>query len=326
MEKIPTHDGTSPQDNIKESIKDIVTPEDLLEKDRQRRIQAGELVDPSPLGAESQERARTDEGARIETKENDYDEVDTAALATAREKANAIREEQHSDGSMSLIEHLEELRWRIIRSLIAIAIGSAVSYYFVQDIMHVLTTPAGKLYYMQPAEAFFTYLKVAIFGGFLLALPVVFYQMWRFFMPALTVTERKIALVFVPLSVLLFFGGLAFSFFLVFPAAVKFFIGFGSEDIQALFSVRQYFDFVIAFVLPFGFIFELPLIIIILAKIGLISSEFLWRQQRVVIFLTFVIGAVISPTPDVFSQSMIALPMILLYEISYLIVRYILKK
>jgi sec-independent protein translocase protein TatC len=231
-----------------------------------------------------------------------------------------------NDGSMSIIAHLTELRKRLIRSLIAIGIGSCIAYYFIEDIMHLLTGPAGKLYYMQPAEAFFTYIKVAIFVGFLIALPVVLYQIWRFVLPALIGMERYLLSVIVPVSLILFLAGIAFSFFLVLPAAVKFLVGFSTQELQPMFSIKQYFDFVIAFLLPFGFIFELPLAIILLAKVGIVSSKFLAKQQRIVIFLTFVIGAVISPTPDIFSQCMIAIPMILLYEISYVIVRFGMKK
>ena len=227
---------------------------------------------------------------------------------------------------MSIIAHLTELRKRLIRSLIAIGIGSCIAYYFIEDIMHLLTGPAGKLYYMQPAEAFFTYIKVAIFVGFLIALPVVLYQIWRFVLPALIGMERYLLSVIVPVSLILFLAGIAFSFFLVLPAAVKFLVGFSTQELQPMFSIKQYFDFVIAFLLPFGFIFELPLAIVLLAKVGIVSSKFLAKQQRIVIFLTFVIGAVISPTPDIFSQCMIAIPMILLYEISYVIVRFGMKK
>ena len=191
--------------------------------------------------------------------------------------------------------------------------------------MHYLTLPAGKLYYMQPSEAFFTYLKVAVVAGFLMALPIVFYQVWRFFLPALTRRERMVLGIVVPVSVVLFFAGLSFSFFLVLPAGIRFFMGFGNSELEALFSVNKYFDFVITFVLPFGFVFELPLIITILGKMGILTSAILKKYQRIVIFLSFVAGAIITPTPDVFTQSMIALPMIILYEVGYFIVRYILR-
>lgn len=235
-------------------------------------------------------------------------------------------ETELDDGSMSLVEHLAELRSRLIKCLIAVALGSLVGYYFLDPIMHYLTEPAGKLYYMQPSEAFFTYLKVSIAVGFLVALPVIFYQVWRFFLPALTQRERILVGILVPSSVILFFIGLAFSFFFVLPAAVKFFMGFSNTELEAIFSVDKYFDFVIWFVLPFGFVFELPLVIILLARMGFVTSRFLGKYQRIVVFLSFVIAAIITPTPDVFTQSMIALPTILLYEISYLIVRYLMKK
>ena len=235
-------------------------------------------------------------------------------------------EDEADDGSMSLVAHLTELRSRLIKCLVAVALGSGVGYYFLDDIMHYLTAPAGKLYYMQPSEAFFTYLKVSIAAGFLVALPVIFYQVWRFFLPALTRRERIVLGLIVPVSVLLFFGGLAFSFFLVFPAAVQFFLGFGNTELEALFSVDKYFDFVIWFVLPFGFVVELPLVMIILAKLGIVGSAFLGKYQRIIIFLAFVIAAIITPTPDVFTQTMIAVPMILLYEVGYLIVKYIMRK
>lgn len=264
------------------------------------------------------ERAKSAEAVNDAPEADDADEVE--------EEDDSKEIEAEDDGSMTLIAHLTELRSRLIKSLIAVAVGSVVGYCFIGDIMHYLTLPAGKLYYMQPSEAFFTYIKVAIIAGFLLALPVVFYQAWRFFLPALTRKERLVLGLVVPISVLLFFAGLAFSFFLVLPAGIRFFMSFGNGELEALFSVNRYFDFVISFVLPFGFVFELPLIITILGKIGILSSRFLGKYQRIVIFLSFILGAIITPTPDIFTQSMIALPMIVLYEVGYLIVRFALRK
>ena len=254
--------------------------------------------------------------------EQKYEEIEAPKQIGAPADAEAVLD----DGSMSLIAHLTELRSRIIKCLVATGLGSVVGYYYIQEIMHYITLPAGKLYYMQPAEAFFTYLKVACVAGFLLALPIIFWQVWRFFLPALTTSERMVLGIVVPTSVVLFFCGLAFSFFLVLPAGIKFFLGFGNTELEALLSVDKYFDFVIMFVLPFGFIFELPLVITILGKMGLITSAFLKKYQRIIIFLSFVVGALITPTPDVFTQSMIALPIIVLYEVGYFIVRYILRR
>ena len=239
--------------------------------------------------------------------------------------AQAVSGEQLDDGSMSITKHLEELRSRLIKCLLAVAVGSVICWAFVEDIMHYLTLPAGKLYYLQPAEAFFTYIKVAVAAGFLLALPVVFFHVWRFFLPALTPKERMVLGIIVPSSVLLFFVGLGFSFFLVLPAALKFFLSFGDADLAAMFSIGKYFDFVLTFILPFGFVFELPLIITVLGKMGIVTSAMLKKYWRIVVFLSFVLGAFITPTPDIFTQSMIALPMIGLYGLSYGIVKYVIR-
>lgn len=257
--------------------------------------------------------------------ERQYEEIEAPQPQKSAQEQLPAAEEVDDDGTMSLVAHLTELRSRLIKCLIAVGLGSCVGYYFIDDIMHYLTLPAGKLYYMQPSEAFFTYLKVAVVAGFLMALPIVFYQVWRFFLPALTRRERMVLGIVVPVSVVLFFAGLSFSFFLVLPAGIRFFMGFGNSELEALFSVNKYFDFVITFVLPFGFVFELPLIITILGKMGILTSAILKKYQRIVIFLSFVAGAIITPTPDVFTQSMIALPMIILYEVGYFIVRYILR-
>ena len=231
------------------------------------------------------------------------------------------------DGTMPLLEHLEELRSRIIKSLLAIAFGSCVAYFFLDQITNLLTLPVGKLYYMRPGEAFFTYLKIDIAAGFLIALPIIFYHAWRFFLPALTKGERAILGILVPSSVALFFVGLAFSFFLILPTALKFFMGFGeeSENLQTLFSFGSYFEFVILFVLPFGFVFELPLVIIVLGKLGILTSEKLGKYRRYVFFFSFVVGALVT-SPDVITQIAVAIPVVLLYEVGYLVVKYVLRR
>lgn len=236
-----------------------------------------------------------------------------------------VEEKTSDDGTMSLTEHLTELRTRIIKSLLAIVAGSCVSYFFLDEITKFLTQPVGKLYYMQPGEAFFTYLKIDLVTGFLIALPVIFFHVWRFFLPALTRTERAVLGLIVPLSVILFFAGLAFSFFFILPTALKFFMGFSTDDLQTMFSFQNYFDFVIMFVLPFGFVFQMPLVITVLGKLGILTSEFLGRYRRIVFFLSFVIGALVT-SPDVFTQVAVAIPVMFLYEAGYLIVKYILRK
>jgi len=192
--------------------------------------------------------------------------------------------------------------------------------------MRFVIEPAGKLYFMSPAEGFFAYLKLAVFAGLMLALPVVLWQIWAFIAPALTKSEAKWALIMVPGSVLLFFTGMLFAYFVVWPAAVKFFLGFGSETLQPMLSLGQYLSFLLSFIVPFGLIFNLPLGLLILAKMGIISSGFLARKRKIMILVAFIIGGIITPTPDVFSQTMMAVPIILLYEASIWAVRLLLRK
>ncbi|MBR1805338.1 MAG: twin-arginine translocase subunit TatC [Selenomonadaceae bacterium] len=251
--------------------------------------------------------------------------------APEQKSAPAVDEQKSSDttddGTMSLTAHLEELRSRIIKSLLAVVVGSCISYLFLDEITNYLTLPVGKLYYMRPGEAFFTYLKIDIAAGFLIALPIIFYHAWKFFLPALTRSERTVLGVLVPSSVILFFVGLAFSFFLILPVALKFFMGFGeeTENLQSMFSFASYFEFVILFVLPFGFVFELPLVIIVLGKLGILTSEKLEHYRRYVFFFSFVIGALVT-SPDVISQVAVAIPVVLLYEVGYRVVKHILRR
>ena len=238
-------------------------------------------------------------------------------------------EDKLNDGTMSLTAHLEELRSRLIKSLLAVVFGSSVAYFFLDEITKFLTNPVGKLYYMKPGEAFFTYLKIDIVAGFLIALPIIFYHAWKFFLPALTKDERAVLGILVPASVILFFAGMAFSFFLIMPIALKFFMGFSLQEnateLQSLFSFQDYFDFVIMFVLPFGFVFELPLAIIVLGKLGILTSATLGKYRKIVFFMSFVIGALVT-TPDVISQVAVAIPVMLLYEVGYWVVKYVLRK
>ena len=228
-------------------------------------------------------------------------------------------------GSMSLIDHLGELRGRIIVALVAMIIGTVVSYYYVDDIIQILIAPAGKLYYTKPTEAFFTYMKISIISGLIVSSPVWFYQIWAFIIPALSKGEKRITFLIVPSAISLFVIGVLFSYYLVLPTAIEFFIGFGTDGLQPLFSIGQYIDFVVGFIIPFGITFELPLIIVALGALGILSSQRVRSFRKIFILLAFIVGGAISPTPDMLSQTMIAGPMVLLYEISHGILRYILK-
>ncbi|MBU2700641.1 sec-independent protein translocase protein TatC [Sporomusaceae bacterium BoRhaA] len=231
-----------------------------------------------------------------------------------------------AEGVMSLVDHLQEFRQRLIKVIIAIVIASSCSYIFSADIVAWMTQPAGKLYYMHPAEAFFTYMKVAVVVGFLITLPVTMYQVWAFLLPALKKREKHTATFFMLASVVLFVLGLVFAYFFALPAGVRFMLGFESDNLQPLFSIGDYVSFVLSFLLPFGLIFELPLFILVAAHFGLVSGEFLKAKRKAVLVLAFIVGAILSPTPDILSQTLVAVPLMVLYELSHLIVRYILHK
>lgn len=227
---------------------------------------------------------------------------------------------------MPVSGHLNELRFRIIIYLIVITVASGIAYAYAENIIAVISAPAGKLYFFNPAEVFFSYIKIAVFTGFMVTLPVLCYEVWAFVRPALRPSERISTWWFIPTVVLLFYAGLTFSYIVVLPAAVTFFMGFATDTLRPMFSLDAYLSFFIAFELPFGIVFELPLIVFLLAKAGLITSVFLKSKRKIMIVIAFIFAAIVSPTTDIFTQTMIAVPMILLYEFSIILVKWLLRK
>ena len=225
-----------------------------------------------------------------------------------------------------LRDHLQEFRKRLIICLVVVAIAALACYNYVDDIIALLSGPAGKLYFMNPSEVFFTYMEIALYAGILFTLPVLLYEVWVFVAPALWPEERRAVLVILPTAVILFYVGLVFAYYLVIPAAVTFFMGFATQTLQPMFSLESYLSFILALTLPFGFIFELPLIVVFLAKIGLVTGDFLKGKRKILIVIAFIFAAVISPTTDIFTQTMIAVPLIVLYEISLFIVCKVMHK
>lgn len=232
----------------------------------------------------------------------------------------------NNDEAMTLTEHLGELRRRILHSLAALAAGTLVSSFYIDEIVAVLTAPATNLYYMRPAEAFFIYIKIALACGVLLAAPVLFYELWAFLVPALTGRERSALMLFVPSSVLLFWAGIAFAYFFVFPQGLNFFTTFAGGNIAPMLSIESYLDFFLMLVVPFGFIFNLPMVLIVLAQMGVVTSALLKRGRRYMVVASFILAAIITPTPDVVTQTLLAVPMILLYEGSRVFIKLVLRK
>ncbi|HUV78819.1 MAG TPA: twin-arginine translocase subunit TatC [Desulfobacterales bacterium] len=218
--------------------------------------------------------------------------------------------------------HLEELRRRLIISFIAVAIGFVLSYGFKEKLFQILTRPlisvmktGDKLIFTGLPEAFFTYLKVAFLSGIILATPIIFYQFWVFVAPGLYHKEKRLMVPIVFLSTLFFVGGSFFGYFIVFPYGFKFFLGFASETIRPLPSMREYLSFASKLLLAFGVVFELPLVITFLAKLGMVSVSFLKKNRKYALLLFFVGAAILTP-PDVVTQIMMAVPLMVLYEIS----------
>jgi sec-independent protein translocase protein TatC len=227
-----------------------------------------------------------------------------------------------ADQKMSFLEHLGELRRRIMWSVVAIGIGFLATFYFSDRIIRYLARPLPvKLAFMAPTEAFWVNMKVAMIAGLFLALPVVLYQVWLFVAPGLLKPERRFALPFVVIGSLFFAIGVAFALWVVIPFALKFLMTYKTEDLTPVISIGSYVDFVLKFALAFGLVFELPLAITLGSRMGLVTPEFLSRNRKYAILINFIIAAILTPTPDIFNQSLMAGPLILLYELGILSAR-----
>ena len=231
--------------------------------------------------------------------------------------------ESEDDAKIPFTAHLEELRTRLIRCSIAVLIGTMASYAFKEKLFDILTWPLiqamppnGKLIYTGLPEAFFTYLKVSFITGLLLAAPVIAYQFWMFVAPGLYKKERFLLAPVIFLSAFFFVGGALFGYYLVLPWGFKFFIGFSSETIQAMPSMKEYLSLASKMLLAFGFVFELPIVLTSMAALGLTTAGFLKKNRKYAVVMAFVIGAVLTPSPDVVSQVMMAVPLVILYELS----------
>jgi sec-independent protein translocase protein TatC len=226
------------------------------------------------------------------------------------------------EGKAPFTAHLEELRKRLITCFIAVGVGFAICYGFKEKLFQILVQPLLRvmktgetLIFTGLPEAFFTYLKVALLSGLMLAAPIIIYQFWMFVAPGLYNREKRLMLPIVFLSSFFFVGGALFGYFIVFPWGFKFFLGFADEHIRALPSMKEYLGFSAKLLLAFGLVFELPLVITFLAKLGLVSVDFLKKNRKYALLLFFAGAAILTP-PDVITQIMMALPLMLLYEIS----------
>ncbi|MBI9089464.1 MAG: twin-arginine translocase subunit TatC [Desulfobacterium sp.] len=231
-----------------------------------------------------------------------------------------------------LTEHLTELRDRLVRAFIAVGVGFVIAYCFKERLFEFLTAPlvtalgaGNKMIFTGLPEAFFTYLKVSLLTGLVLATPVLFYEFWMFVSPGLYRSEKKFMIPVVMLSVVFFMLGSSFGYFVVFPYGFQFFLGFSTDTIQAMPSMKEYLGFSSKMLLAFGFVFELPLVITFMARMGLVSVAFLKKNRKYAVLIFFTGSALITP-PDVVTQIMMAIPLMILYEISIVGARVFQKK
>jgi len=225
---------------------------------------------------------------------------------------------------MTFTEHLEELRWRLLKSLAAVAVAFGICYaesdrifaFMVAPLMQNLQ-PGQSLIGTGVTEAFFVEMKVGLVGGAFLACPVIFYQIWRFLAPGLLGNERKLVVPFVFCATLFFFGGGYFCYRLVLPIAFRYFIDqYLSLAVSPEIRIGEYFSFFFRMILAFGLTFEMPVFTFFLVRLGIVDHRTMWRSFRYAIVVIFIASAMLTPTPDIINQTLLALPMLILYLLS----------
>lgn len=220
---------------------------------------------------------------------------------------------------MTFLEHLEELRTRLIRGLLSLVLGFAACWGFREQIFEIMTQPMRASFpniefiYTEPAEAFMLYMKMSFFVGIFVASPLVLYQIWAFISPGLYKHERVWAIPFILFGSLFFIAGGLFGHYVLFPVTFRFLGEFGGQDMKFLPKVTEYYSFYAWFVLALGIVFQLPVVIFVLSRIGLVTARFLVAQLKYAVLASFVISAIITPTADIVTQSLLAGPMLLLY-------------
>jgi len=243
------------------------------------------------------------------------------------------------DLRMSFWRHLEELRKRLVYSLIAVGIGFSVCFNYSEDILGLLMLPLNatmglhpdfpyvyftpnkveqKLFFTTLIEPFMTHLKIAFIAGAMLMAPAILYQVWKFISPGLLPRERRYAGQFVFFSSLFFGAGVLFCFFLLLPFAVPFLVSYKTEHLTPILKIGDYIDFTLKFLLASGLVFELPLVIILLSRMGIVSHAWLAKFRKYAFLASFIIGGIVTPTPDVFNMTLMSLPIYFLYELGIL--------
>jgi len=222
----------------------------------------------------------------------------------------------------SFIEHLEELRQRLIKCLIVVGIAFGICYFFSKEILDFLMVPLKRsvpegatAIFLNPAEAFVTYIKLSFYSALFFSSPYILYQVWLFIAPGLYAHEKRMVLPFMIVATFLFVLGVAFAYFVVFPFGLKFLFSFSTEFIRPAPRLKDYLSFTATLLIAFGVVFELPVFVYFLTKMGVIDEKTLSKNRRYAILIIFIVAAILTP-PDVFTQLLMAAPLLALYEIS----------
>ena len=243
------------------------------------------------------------------------------------ESATLAGDEKQPDEmpTMGFLDHLEELRRRLVYSVAAIAVGFFACWGFRERIYSVMQRPivdalkahglSEKLVYLNPVDPFNLYLKIAALAGLFLTSPFVLYQVWMFISPGLYRNEKRYVMPFMASTIALFATGGYFGYKVVYPRALDFLIGFG-QQFQPMITISEYTSLFLSLVLGMGLIFEMPILIFFLALMGIVSAAFMWKNLRYAILLIFVLAAIVTPTPDILSMCIFAAPMVALYAVS----------
>lgn len=233
---------------------------------------------------------------------------------TPKQKSKAAPKSKRS--RLSFVGHLAELRKRIIGVLVAVAVAGVVGYLVSGYLLEFLSRPIGRLYFFAPAEAFLARFKIGLILGIALVLPFILYQAWRFVEPALTGREKRFALPSICAGFFLFWGGVAFAYFLMVPMGMKVLLSFGTKNIVALMNVSKYINFILWMLFFTGVLFETPLVIFFLAKLGIIEPRTLRKHRKTAIVVIFIVAAVLTPSVDLVTMVILAVPLVVLFEAS----------
>lgn len=234
---------------------------------------------------------------------------------------------KNNNAQMSFIEHLDEFRTRLFIVLISWLLFSVFAYFFSEKFLDIIINPLPqqKLVFLAPYDAFLIRIKISMLAGLFLSLPVILFEIWRFITPALNKSEKKFIFALIFFAMLLFYLGTLFSYYTL-PFAVKFLLQFSSKKLQPMLAANSYISFFINLTLAFSITFEFPIVVLFLAKIGIVTPEFLRQKRKQAIFVIFVAAAVITPTQDIFTLLLMALPLIFFYEISIIIAKIVQRK